>query len=48
MAYVDELEDRSEEGSKKKNMIYFSALAKAALPSSPSSKEQGQNLDQVI
>ncbi|XP_021771975.1 callose synthase 3-like [Chenopodium quinoa] len=49
VAYVDELEDRSEDRSKNKDMnhmVYFSALAKA-VPSS-NSKEQGQTLDQVI
>ena len=50
MAYVDELEDRSEDRSKNKDMdhmVYFSALAKA-VPSSSNSKEQGQTLDQVM
>ncbi|KMT14382.1 hypothetical protein BVRB_4g071620 [Beta vulgaris subsp. vulgaris] len=48
VAYVDELEERSEDGSKKTNKIYYSALAKAALASSTNSNEAGQNLDQVI
>ncbi|KAL2940900.1 Callose synthase 3 [Bienertia sinuspersici] len=49
VAYVDEVEDRKEDGSKKtNNMIYYSALVKAALPASTNSKESVQNLDQVV
>lgn len=48
VAYVDELEVRREDGSKKTNTIYYSALVKAALPASTNSKEHGQYLDQVI
>lgn len=51
VAYVDELEERIQDDlnpSKKTITTYYSALAKAALPTSTNSKEPVQNLDQVI
>ncbi|XP_074292590.1 callose synthase 3-like [Silene latifolia] len=50
VAYVDELEDPSKDGSRKTNKLfsYYSVLVKAALPKSSNSNEQGQTLDQVI
>lgn len=50
MAYIDEVEEPSKDRSKKTNeKVYYSALAKAALPAkSIDSSETVQSLDQVL
>ncbi|KAJ1398852.1 Vacuolar protein sorting-associate protein Vta1/Callose synthase, N-terminal [Sesbania bispinosa] len=49
VAYIDEVEEHSKDSSRKTDKVYYSALAKAALPSkSIDSSETVQNLDQVI
>ncbi|XP_031373248.1 callose synthase 2-like [Punica granatum] len=50
VAYIDEREEPSKDGSKKTvDKVYYSALVKAALPSkSIDSSEPGQSLDQEI
>lgn len=49
VAYIDEREEPSKDRSKKvADKVYYSALVKAALPTtSIDSSEPGQNLDQV-
>lgn len=50
VAYIDEVEEKSKDKSKKGNQkVYYSVLVKAALPKSTSSEDpQVQSLDQVI
>ncbi|CAH2068687.1 unnamed protein product [Thlaspi arvense] len=48
VAYIDEVEERSQDRPKKINQkVYYSALVKAALPESINSSEPVQNLDEV-
>ncbi|XP_058723122.1 callose synthase 1-like [Vicia villosa] len=49
VAYIDEVEEPSQDSSRKIDKVYYSALAKAALPTkSIDSSEAVQSLDQVI
>ncbi|XP_042378472.1 callose synthase 3-like [Zingiber officinale] len=48
VAYIDEVEETSSDGSKKKGNVYYSSLVKAALVKAGDSTEPVQNLDQVI
>lgn len=48
VAYIDEVEETSSDGSKKKGNVYYSSLVKAALVTAGDSTEPVQNLDQVI
>lgn len=48
VAYIDEVEKTSKDKSKRtEEKVYYSALAKAALPKSIDSSDPVQNLDQV-
>ncbi|XP_042395925.1 callose synthase 3-like [Zingiber officinale] len=48
VAYIDEVEEPSNDGFKKNEKVYYSALVKAALANAGDSTEPSPNLDQVI